>query len=49
VTSTDKEFNIFQDLTIRFLEKEVEPFFEAWEEQECMPKSLWKTMGDGVY
>ncbi|OUR82606.1 acyl-CoA dehydrogenase [Colwellia psychrerythraea] len=46
VNSTDEEFNIFQDMTIRFLEKEVEPFFEEWEEQECMPKSLWTTMGD---
>lgn len=46
MNSTDEEFTIFQDMTVRFLEKEVEPFFEEWEEQECMPKGLWKTMGD---
>ena len=40
------EFNIFEDMTMRFLKQEVEPFFEEWEEQENMPKSIWKTMGD---
>nr|WP_274620573.1 acyl-CoA dehydrogenase family protein [Colwellia maritima] len=33
---------------MRFLKQEVEPFFEEWEEQENMPKSIWKTMGDAL-
>ncbi len=45
MNSTNEDFTIFQDMTIRFLETEVEPYFEQWEEEEVMPKSLWKTMG----
>jgi len=46
MNNTNEDFTIFQDMTIRFLKAEVEPYFEQWEEDEIMPKSLWKTMGD---
>lgn len=46
MNTSNEDFDIFQDMTIRFLETEVEPYFEQWEEDEVMPKSLWKTMGN---
>lgn len=39
------DFTIFEDMTIKFLKVEVEPFYEQWEEAEHMPKAVWKSMG----
>lgn len=44
--NTSEDFGIYQDMTVRFLETEIEPHFEQWEEEESMPKSVWKTMGE---
>jgi len=46
MTNNDEELGIFRDMTLRFLQSEIEPFYEDWEEQEAMPKSIWKTMGE---
>jgi alkylation response protein AidB-like acyl-CoA dehydrogenase len=40
-----EEMNIYRDMTIRMLEQEVTPFYEAWESAGQVPRSLWNTLG----
>lgn len=40
-----EEHNIFRQSLRKFLEKEVIPHVEAWEEAGIVPKSVWKKMG----
>ncbi len=35
----------FQDMIARALTQEVAPYYEQWEENETIPRTLWKTLG----
>jgi acyl-CoA dehydrogenase len=41
-----EEHNIFRQAVRKFLEKEVIPYVEEWEEAGIVPRSIWKKMGD---
>jgi acyl-CoA dehydrogenase len=41
-----EEHNIFRQSLRKFLEKEVTPFVDDWEEAGIVPRSAWKKMGD---
>lgn len=40
------EQNAFRDMMSRFVEKEIKPNAEKWEEQGCYDKAIFKRMGD---
>ena len=41
-----EEHNIFRDSLRKFLEKEITPHAEEWEEAGIVPREIWKKMGD---
>ena len=41
-----EEHRIFRESVRRYLEKEVVPYIEEWEEAGITPKSAWKKLGD---
>ena len=41
-----EEHNIFRESVRKFLENEVKPHAEQWEEDGIVPRSIWKKMGD---
>ncbi|MCX5836244.1 MAG: acyl-CoA dehydrogenase family protein, partial [Deltaproteobacteria bacterium] len=41
-----EEHNIFRQSLRKFLEKEIIPHVDVWEEAGIVPKSAWKKMGD---
>lgn len=41
----NEEMNLYRDMTIRMLEQEVAPFYEAWESAGQVPRTLWNTLG----
>jgi acyl-CoA dehydrogenase len=44
-----EEHRIFRDALGRYLDKEVVPHYEKWEEEEIVPKAIWKKMGENGY
>lgn len=40
-----EEHKMYQDSLRKFLEKEAEPFFEQWEKERMIPRTLWEKMG----
>jgi acyl-CoA dehydrogenase len=44
-----EEHKIFRESLRRFLEKEIVPHIEEWEEAGIVPKSYWKKMGDNGF
>ncbi|MFY0545681.1 acyl-CoA dehydrogenase family protein [Brevibacillus sp. H7] len=44
-----QEHHLLRDSFRKFLEKEVKPFFEQWEEERLIPRSFWKKLGDNGY
>lgn len=42
----DSEHELFRDQFRRFLENEVAPFHEQWEEQGYVPRELWRKAGE---
>ncbi|WP_100657335.1 acyl-CoA dehydrogenase family protein [Alteromonas flava] len=40
-----EELTLFRDMVLRFLEQEILPHYEAWEEAHKTPRDVWKTMG----
>jgi len=40
------EHTIFRDSLRKFLDKEIVPHVEAWEEAGIVPRSVWKKMGE---
>lgn len=44
-----EEHNLFREGLKQFLNKEVRPYIEQWEEDERIPKELWKKFGDMGY
>ena len=41
-----KEHVMFRDALRKFLEKEVIPFFDEWEKEGIVPRSIWTKMGE---
>ena len=41
-----EEHRIFRDMVRKFMEKEVTPYADEWEEAGIVPKSVWKKMGE---
>jgi acyl-CoA dehydrogenase len=41
-----EEHRIFRDSVRKFLEREVTPYVEEWEEARIVPRDIWKKMGD---
>ena len=41
-----EEHRIFRDAVRKFLDKEVVPHIEEWEEAGIVPRSLWKKAGE---
>ena len=41
-----EEHRMFRDTVRKYLEKEVVPYVEEWEEAGITPKSAWKKLGD---
>jgi acyl-CoA dehydrogenase len=44
--NTNEDLELFRDMVVRFLEQEVDPVYEDWENAHLMPKEFWRTMGD---
>jgi len=42
----DEDFQLFQTMINRIIEREISPFYEEWEEKACVPRSLWNTLGE---
>lgn len=42
----NEEFQIFKDMARKILEQEVAAHHEQWEEQACLPRSIWNTLGN---
>lgn len=40
-----EEFLIFKDMARKMIEQEVAAHHEKWEEQACLPRSIWNTLG----
>lgn len=40
------EHNIFRESLRKFLDKEIVPYIEEWEEACIVPRSVWKKMGE---
>ena len=41
----NEELNLFRDMTRRALEQEISPYFEEWEAEHMVPRTLWNTLG----
>jgi acyl-CoA dehydrogenase len=41
-----EEHRIFRESVRKFLEREVTPYVEEWEEARIVPRNIWKKMGD---
>lgn len=46
IINYSEEHKIFRDSLKKFLEKEVVPHIEEWEEAGIVPRSVWKKMGE---
>jgi acyl-CoA dehydrogenase len=46
IINYSEEHKIFRDSLRKFLDKEVVPHIEEWEEAGIVPKSIWKKMGE---
>ncbi len=42
----NEDHEIFRQSLRKFLEKEAYPFYEEWEEERMIPRSLWRKMGE---
>ena len=41
-----EELTLFKDMARRAFEAEVQPYYEKWEEEKWVPRSLWNTLGE---
>ncbi len=46
---TDSEFELFRDNFKRFLNENVAPFYDTWEEQGLIPRELWYKLGENGF
>lgn len=44
-----EEHQMFRESLRKFLQKEVEPYFEQWEADEFIPRSYWTRMGENGF
>ncbi|RID88484.1 acyl-CoA dehydrogenase [Peribacillus asahii] len=44
-----EEHIMFQESLRRFLEKEAVPFFEQWEKERVVPRTLWRKLGENGF
>jgi acyl-CoA dehydrogenase len=44
-SQTHEELSLFRDMVLRFLEQEVTPHYEQWEQDRKMPREMWNTLG----
>jgi acyl-CoA dehydrogenase len=44
-----EEHRIFRDAFGRYLDCEVVPYYEKWEEDEIVPRAMWNKMGENGY
>ncbi len=42
----DEDLRIFSDSINKFIDKEIEPFYEKWEEDKWMPRKIWNKLGE---
>lgn len=43
------EMSLFRQSLHRFLDQEVAPYYEQWEDEGILPRSLWSAMGDAGF
>lgn len=43
------EKDLFRDSVAKFLEKEVEPYYDTWEDEGLWPRELWNKMGENGF
>ncbi len=43
------EKQLFRDNVYKFLENEVEPYYEKWEKDEIFPRELWNKLGENGF
>ncbi|MBT7371281.1 MAG: acyl-CoA dehydrogenase [Gammaproteobacteria bacterium] len=48
-TLSASEKELFRDSVIKFLEKEVAPWYDQWERDEIWPRELWNKFGDAGF
>jgi acyl-CoA dehydrogenase len=41
-----EELNIFRETVVRFIKHEIAPYYEQWEKDKLIPKSVWHKMGN---
>ncbi|MEH6345799.1 MAG: acyl-CoA dehydrogenase family protein [Bermanella sp.] len=45
INANQEEVQMFRDMVLRFLEQEILPHVESWEENHEMPQEMWNVMG----
>ena len=45
----DADLELFRDNFKRFMQEHVAPFYESWEKQGIMPRSVWTALGDNGF
>lgn len=40
------ELTLFKDMARRAFETEIQPYYDQWEEEKWVPRSLWNTLGE---
>ena len=42
----DEDLRIFSESINKFIDQEIEPFYEKWEEDKWMPREVWNKLGE---
>ena len=45
----ESEKSLFRDSVVRFLDAEVEPYYDQWEKDEIWPRELWNKLGENGF
>ena len=45
----ESEKSLFRDSVVRFLDAEVEPYYDQWEKEEIWPRELWNKLGENGF
>ena len=46
MSAQDEDKQLFHSMISRIIDKEIAPFYDEWEKAHCVPKVLWKTLGE---
>jgi long-chain-acyl-CoA dehydrogenase len=49
VLLSKEESSLFRDSLCKFLEQEIEPFYDDWEKEELWPREVWNKLGENGY